>query len=1212
MTASVAQSAAVTKSAASASLTTGAITTTTGNGLLYAVVIFAASQDVTGVTDQAGNTWAKIRRVAITSAVAVELWGTTNGSPTGLVAQTITAALSSSQVAVGWWFEIAGGNPSAQVDQAGVGGSASGAALATAATPTLAASNELGLGIFGWSGVHVLTGTPAFTQGTEATSFPSSTGMSSSTGGGNQTNIHVGTLAVTSTTGQAYTGTLSSAEPWGGVVAVLVSASSVTKIQTAKARVKTAVTATQAAHASIAGTTGYSATTLMIEGAAAFEFASEAACAQWVADGVTAFVKPTQRLQGLGGSNTWSGGAGGGSLQAQLVSTGSVANAHAAGATCYLGCYLDNSTIPTILGYWFDTGIGGAWSAGQFATASTTITTTATGVISVPSTAGYSATGGTFKAQSAIGIPSVTVTYLTTVGNSFHGCSVPSGTLAISTASLIDPGAVRVAIQCFAGAAASLGFDGVFVDCEPYSLEHAGWNWDYAGNPNSQSATNTQVLTCGQLFAQWLAAAWALYATGANPVPVMTAWAADGLHFGMSGTVNNNGTPITANQQGTMEEATDWNVNAVGFPNLVETQFWAGFCTATGTGMPSALYLASEIPYRLGNQNLVTGDTLAHLDTLLQYAACTTPAAISQLAEPFSPSGWGYWCDRVQWVPGIWGDGSGTTPAGTEFPINLSELEVALAPTGSPATAGAYPSWTPPGGPVVLYQNSAGVSFVPTNIGAGAGFDYSNGARYPSGSPTGVDYRPPMRNVPTPYLIDPTPPVFGVFSPASGGSASAGPATITGTATTGNAVRSVKYSVNGDPTLGAVLTFNQLTGPAIPPAGTAGVWNGGRTWNTQFSAPLTLVSGTNNVLFTVTAQSGQQTQFLWTANVGNPTKTQQAAARIRATITTAQTAVTRILVNPTVTQTARGRLSTALFTIQGARAHIVNSALTAAQSGLARIQTSVTATQTAAGRVSVASTATQPASGRLLATPTKPQTAVARLSTRVTVTQTAAGRVSQALTVAQAAKGRLSTAPTRTQTARARISTGVSKTQTAVARLISATQPTAFQTARARIYNPSNLTIIQAGRGRVSKPVTVTQSAHGRVQIVSTATQNGHGRVRIVPTVTQTARARIAKALTATQIAKSRIFATPTKPQTARGRVQITPTAVQRGRGRLTNTVTTTQTAVARVVPTPTKTQTAHAYIVAGAATPTFTFGRVQVRWGFFPPTIRWRFGKDA
>lgn len=220
MTASVAQTAAVTFASSQSSVPTGNITTTTGHGLLYVIATRNAATSVSGVADGAGNTWAVIRREALASGVTLEIWGTTNANPTGLVAQQITATLSLPDSVVARWFEIAGGNPANQVDVQQGADALSSTGMASGSTTALAVANELALGVVAWGGGHTITA-PAFTQATESTAYPSSTGFDDSTGVNGQANLHCGTLIITTTTGQAYSSTLNTAAPWSAFVMAL-------------------------------------------------------------------------------------------------------------------------------------------------------------------------------------------------------------------------------------------------------------------------------------------------------------------------------------------------------------------------------------------------------------------------------------------------------------------------------------------------------------------------------------------------------------------------------------------------------------------------------------------------------------------------------------------------------------------------------------------------------------------------------------------------------------------------------------------------------------------------------------------------------------------------------------------------------------------------------------------------------------------------------
>jgi len=216
---SIAHQAALTKTADATTIGPTGITTTTGNGLLIAVAMRLASDTVTGVVDSAGNTWAQLLAPTIASGMTLSVWGTTNANPTGLSAGSITASFSSCTVAC-QWFEIANGNPAAQVDKSHSTAVLSSSAPSSGATGTLTATNERALGILAFAAVRTLSATPTFTQGIESYSWPSSSGINSSTGS-SQVNLHAGTLLITSTTGQGYSGTISSASAWCAVTLVL-------------------------------------------------------------------------------------------------------------------------------------------------------------------------------------------------------------------------------------------------------------------------------------------------------------------------------------------------------------------------------------------------------------------------------------------------------------------------------------------------------------------------------------------------------------------------------------------------------------------------------------------------------------------------------------------------------------------------------------------------------------------------------------------------------------------------------------------------------------------------------------------------------------------------------------------------------------------------------------------------------------------------------
>lgn len=425
-----------------------------------------------------------------------------------------------------------------------------------------------------------------------------------------------------------------------------------------------------------------------------------------------------------------------------------------------------------------------------------------------------------------------------------------------------------------AAAAASLGFDGIFLDSEGYTTPgDNGWEWNYSSNAHTQAATNTQAQADGQMFAQWIAAGWASAGTGTAPMIL----AYISAKAGFSGVVNNNGTPVTANTQGSVDEASLYAVDTVGYGSSVTTWFWSGFCAANAaSGMPQSVCFITELLYRWNQQGLMGGaqaTSITNWGQLLQYQANTVVAAISQLAQAFNPTGWAYWYNKVFSSGAAWIDGSGSA----QDPVDsLTEVKQQL---GNPGVVGAFPAWCPPSQPTAVYQFHSGPSggqYAPTAaLGANYGFDYSNGTINGggTGSPSGFDYRPTMLNTNTAFLVNTTPPVFGTFSPASGGSHVHGATTITGSVTFpspgassgayGSAIASIGYSVNGGAVQGAALTLNLLSGPTIPP--TADGWDSG-LWvqDMQFSAPVVLATGANSIVFTVTDIGGLQTTYGYT------------------------------------------------------------------------------------------------------------------------------------------------------------------------------------------------------------------------------------------------------------------------------------------------------------------------------------------------------------
>ncbi len=1087
---------------------------------------------------------------------------------------------------------------------------------------------------------------------------------------------------------------MNSTVSWCAAVLVLASApAGSTKTQTAKARIRTAVTKTQAAHASIAGLGGYSSTNLLVQGPIGFQFAHVDAFSDWVAMGVNWFStnwgSAAECFYGCGQTATkWAAAPIAHTTLSSALSTG--------GPITSLPVNALTGTIPSGSTIYVLQGTGGlsggtntqAWvTTSQANPGATSIAVSSqTPGIAYPSGApvlyGYSQLQAQLiSTQAVANSHSVGGVCLMTVRLDCNGAFGTGDTvLAPWWDAEWTTGSGGVGTTLYAGvynlaaAAASLGFDGLFFDSEGYTTPgDVGWEWNYSGNSHTQAATNTQAQADGQMFAQWLAAGWASAGTGTAPIVMVYVSA----KAGFSGTVNNNGTPITAFTQGSMAEASDVADGIGGYGGVVTTWFWSGFCAANAaSGMPQSVCFVSEILYRWNQQALIAGNSsqpagetqtdITKWGQLLQYDANTIAAAIGQLAQAFNPTGWNYWYNKVFTTPAAWIDGSGTA----QDPVDsLVEVKAQLGTPNS--SVGAFPAWCNPALPVVIFQYDGGnANYIPAPPGVistpnGPGFDYSTGTRNGggAGSPSGFDYRSTMLNTNTAYLVDPTPPAFGTFTPASGGSHAIGALTITGLATTSNAVASIGYSVNGGSEQGAALTLNLLSGPAIPP--TSDGWTSPWVWNTQFSAPVILVQGTNTVDFTVTSVSKRVTTYRWTVNVGNPTKSQTAAARIRLFSSQIQSGRSRVSTVLTAVQGGVARVLTARQTVQAAHGFIVGSALTAIQTASARVITAVTAAQSALGRVQVTPTATQGARARVLATltasqaaagrvqtaptatqtargrvailPTAAQTGTARIHATPTATQAAVGRVSTALTATQTARGRVRILPTATQTAAGRIIGTPTKAQTALARLVSPTSPTAFQNAIARLRK--TLTVTQTARARLQTAPTNTQVAHGRVLVTPTKTQVARSRVQILPTrtqqasarihltnqATQAAHARIRETFTATQPAHGRlqvlptrtqaahadILAQPTRTQTAHGRVAIFPTATQRAHASLLGPLTTTQQASARLTKHhTTATQQAAARVVSGKFT--VTFGRVRVRWTFAPPTIRWSFGKDA
>ena len=240
----------------------------------------------------------------------------------------------------------------------------------------------------------------------------------------------------------------------------------------------------------------FGATNLLNYGAEKFETMSAAQASAWVGIGCTYLSMESGRISPqMGGTNIWSAGAGASSVQNAIISNTSVAKVHAAGGKCFLeGKFDSGGTLgPALLGSWSDTGVGKRWYPGQLATATTTITTSATGTITVASTTGFAASGS-FFVQTAVGVAPVTVTYtgLGGGGLTFTGCSVASGSLVITSGTtLVAPGTIRLSMQCLAGAAAQMGFDGLIFDNEPYYAE--------GQNPSFHTTLSSSLSTGGPI-----------------------------------------------------------------------------------------------------------------------------------------------------------------------------------------------------------------------------------------------------------------------------------------------------------------------------------------------------------------------------------------------------------------------------------------------------------------------------------------------------------------------------------------------------------------------------------------------------------------------------------------------------------------------------------------------------------------------------------------
>jgi hypothetical protein len=84
----------------------------------------------------------------------------------------------------------------------------------------LSAANELAIGFCTRGGAAVTYSGVSFTQGAETSPEPSASGMDSSTGSSSGENLHSGSLAITSTTGQAYSGTASVQASTCGIIVI--------------------------------------------------------------------------------------------------------------------------------------------------------------------------------------------------------------------------------------------------------------------------------------------------------------------------------------------------------------------------------------------------------------------------------------------------------------------------------------------------------------------------------------------------------------------------------------------------------------------------------------------------------------------------------------------------------------------------------------------------------------------------------------------------------------------------------------------------------------------------------------------------------------------------------------------------------------------------------------------------------------------------------
>jgi hypothetical protein len=223
MSASIVQTTAATESATATTLAITGLTTAGGNLSLLAVGIHGIGITVSSVVDSAGNTWQRLTSSYNSGTASLEVWTTSAEFPNKLSSGTVTITFSATVLAVARFWEISGANNTAPSDQlvsangAGVAGNP-----ASGTTGTLAGSADLCLGIsandFGGA-ARTYSGT-TFTAGAPTTQWPAS-GTGDTTASANGIQLHSADLALSSTTGQAYSTTLSTTSQWAATVIAL-------------------------------------------------------------------------------------------------------------------------------------------------------------------------------------------------------------------------------------------------------------------------------------------------------------------------------------------------------------------------------------------------------------------------------------------------------------------------------------------------------------------------------------------------------------------------------------------------------------------------------------------------------------------------------------------------------------------------------------------------------------------------------------------------------------------------------------------------------------------------------------------------------------------------------------------------------------------------------------------------------------------------------